>query len=58
MKNDDRMARNHLKGAQGDKINALSAAIGFNFRKLLKGILLRLYWLRLETHPRLAHRPC
>ena len=35
-------------GAQGDKINALSAAIGFNFRKLLKGILLRLYWLQLR----------
>lgn len=48
MKHDDRMDRNHLKGAQGDKINALSAAIGFNFRKLLKGILLRLYWLQLR----------
>ena len=48
IKNDDRMDRNHLKGAQGDKINALSAAIGFNLRKLLKGILLRLYWLQLR----------
>jgi len=42
------MDRNHLKGAQGDKINALIAAIGFNLRKLLKGILLRLYWLQLR----------
>ena len=53
MKNDDRMDRNHLKGAHGDKINALSAAIGFNFRKLLKGILLRLYRLQLQTHDHL-----
>lgn len=46
MKHDDRMARNYLKGSQGDKINALGAAIGFNFRKLLKGILLRRFgWL-------------
>ena len=48
MKHDDRMDRNHLKGAKGDKINTLGAAIGFNFRKLLKGILLRLYWLQLR----------
>ena len=47
MKHDDRMHRNHLKGSQGDKINALGAAMGFNFRKLLKGILLRFYGWRL-----------
>lgn len=38
MKHDHRMARCHLKGHQGNKINALGAAMGFNFRKLLAGL--------------------
>lgn len=46
MKHDNRMHRNLLQGRRGDKINALAAAIGFNFRKLLKGILLRCLWWR------------
>lgn len=34
-KNDGLMGRNYLKGRKGDQINALLAAIGFNFRQLL-----------------------
>ena len=36
LKSDNRMQRNRLKGSQGDKINALLCACGFNFRKLLR----------------------
>ncbi|MBE0617800.1 MAG: IS5 family transposase [Proteobacteria bacterium] len=41
LKGDHRMDRNHLKGADGDRINALLAGCGFNIRKLLR----ELYWL-------------
>jgi hypothetical protein len=30
------MMRNYLKGTQGDQINALMAAVAFNFRRLLR----------------------
>ena len=36
VKHDCRMVRNYLKGQIGDKINALMAAAGFNFRRLLR----------------------
>ena len=35
MKSDNRMNRNYLKGAQGDRTNAILAGIGANIRKLL-----------------------
>lgn len=35
LKSDHRMNRNRLKGEEGDRINALLAAAGFNFAKLL-----------------------
>jgi len=35
LKSDNRMSRNYLRGAQGDQINALLCACGFNLRKLL-----------------------
>ena len=35
-KQDNRMNRNYLKGVEGDKINALMSACGFNMRKLLR----------------------
>lgn len=41
MKNDNRMDRNYLKGADGDKMNAVLAACGYNLRKLLRAI----FWL-------------
>jgi transposase, IS5 family len=40
IKNEHRMGRNHLAHAQGDAINAILAAAGYNFRLLLT-------WLRL-----------
>ena len=40
IKNDHRMDRNYLAGTQGDAINAILAAAGYNFRLLLT-------WLRL-----------
>src|ERR687887_418125 len=36
LKDDHRMGRNHLKGRDGDRINAVLAAAGFNFRLLLR----------------------
>ena len=41
-KSDNRLDRNYLKGAEGDKINAILSACGFNIRKLLRKIL---FWL-------------
>lgn len=41
MKQGNRMDRNYLKGTDGDKMNAILAACGFNFRKLLRAF----YWL-------------
>ena len=38
LKHDHRMDRCYLKGEQGDKINALGAAMGLNLRKLLAGL--------------------
>jgi IS5 family transposase len=34
-KSDHRMDRNYLKGSRGDAINAVLAAAGYNFRRLL-----------------------
>ena len=36
IKNDGRLGRNYLKGKSGDIINARLAAVGYNFRLLLK----------------------
>jgi len=35
LKEDHRMGRNHLAGRAGDAINAVLAAVGYNFRRLL-----------------------
>ncbi len=40
LKDDHRMSRNHLAHASGDAINAVLAAVGYNFRRLIA-------WLRL-----------
>jgi IS5 family transposase len=39
MKVDHRMDRNYLKWTDGDKINAILEACGFNLRKLLRALL-------------------
>jgi len=49
MKEDHRMDRNYLKGTDGDKMNAILAACGFNFRKLLRAFL----WLLFKELERL-----
>jgi transposase, IS5 family len=36
LKAEHRMGRNYLKGPQGDRINALLAAAGYNFALLLR----------------------
>ena len=36
MKGDGSLDRNYLAGPEGDKINAIMAAVGFNLRQLLK----------------------
>lgn len=36
LKSDNRMERNHLLGDDGDRINAVLAACGFNLRKLIR----------------------
>jgi IS5 family transposase len=35
-KHDNRMIRNHLKGIEGDQINAILSACGYNLRKLIR----------------------
>jgi len=47
LKSDNRMNRNYLKGHEGDRINALLAGIGANFRKLLAA-----FWRALWKGPR------
>jgi IS5 family transposase len=42
-KQDSRMDRNYLHGELGDKVNAVMAAIGFNFRRLLAWFR-QLFW--------------
>lgn len=44
IKNEHRMGRNHLVGTQGDAVNAILAAAGYNFSLLLKW-LRELLWL-------------
>lgn len=57
MKSDHRLDRNHLTGKEGDRINALLAAVGYNFRKLLRGLFFALIqWIvgRLAPAPTAA----
>lgn len=49
MKNENRMDRNYLKGTDGDKMNAILAACGFNLRKLLRAF----FWLIFKELKRL-----
>ena len=51
MKHDNRMIRNFLKGVDGDRTNAIMAAAGFNFRKLMEAfrrLFLRPFFARLS----------
>jgi transposase, IS5 family len=50
-KAEHRLDRNYLKGRDGDRINAVLAAAGFNFHLLLRWLaaLLRAYFLAALT---------
>jgi len=50
-KSDHRMGRNHLAGQAGDAINAVLAAVGSNFRRLLPWfrLLLSAMWMALAA---------
>ena len=61
-KNDHRMGRNHLKGHEGDRINAVLAAASYNFGLLRRSFerFLRVAWLiigRAILAPRLPLAP-
>ncbi len=46
MKSDNRLDRNYLTGQEGDKINALLSAAGYNLRKLLRWVVFApIFWL-------------
>ena len=46
MKSDNRMNRNYLTGSEGDKINTLLSAAGYNLRKLLRWVVFApIFWL-------------
>ena len=46
LKSDNRLSRNHLKGQEGDSINAILSGCGFNIRKLLRAFFLSIFkWL-------------
>ena len=46
LKSDNRMDRNYLTGREGDKINAVLSAAGYNLRKLLRWIVFApIFWL-------------
>lgn len=51
LKEDHRMARNHLAGTSGDAANAVLAAVGYNFRRLLAWlkVLCAFLWAALIT---------
>ena len=59
------MDRNHLKGRDGDRVNAVLAAVGYNFRLLLRWLeellraLFQLLWhIRIQpASPNLAPQP-
>lgn len=45
VKAEHRMDRNYLKGPEGDRINAVLAAAGYNFKRIAKW--LKLLWLKI-----------
>jgi IS5 family transposase len=52
MKSDNRLQRNQLTGKEGDRINAVLAAAGYNFRKLLRALFFALFqWLVRRAQP-------
>ncbi len=55
LKSDNRLDRNYLTGTEGDKINALLSAAGYNLRKLLRWIVFApIFWLWQRLAAKLA----
>ena len=55
LKSDNRMNRNYLTGREGDKINAVLSAAGYNLRKLLRWVVFApIFWLTCWLKARLA----
>jgi len=54
LKAEHRMDRNHLKGREGDRINAVLAAAGFNFSLLIRWLAGLLRALIAALFPRQA----
>jgi len=53
LKYDNGMDRNHLKGTDGDRMNAILAGCGFNLRKLLRSFLALIFgWLLVHRFER------
>jgi IS5 family transposase len=50
IKNDGRLGRNWLKGAQGDRMNAILSGCGYNMRKLLRWLLFFLFLVMSEVY--------
>lgn len=44
LKSDNRLERNHLKGKEGDRINAMLSGCGYNVRKLLRAFFLLIFY--------------
>ena len=47
LKADHRMGRNHLAGSAGDASNAVLAAVGYNFKLLIRWLALPCAWFRM-----------
>ena len=57
LKNEHRMDRNYLAGRHGDASNAILAAVGYNFRRLIRWLTLvfALVLLAISTPPKSAN---
>src|SRR5271165_6669218 len=56
-KTDHRMGRNHLAGTHGDAANAVLAAAGYNFRRLLEWLALLLSTILAALNPATSQDP-
>jgi IS5 family transposase len=58
LKEEHRMGRNYLAGRHGDANNAILAAVGYNFRRLIRWLsdFLRLMLALLSAHSKISAR--
>ena len=54
LKSEHRMARNYLWHRQGDASNAVLAAVGYNFRRLIRWLKLLLFQILAASLPGLS----